>query len=220
MLFHTGIVAHEARAEQAIQLAEQTNALIALDDGKLGCQLNHSRTLQHLATLGGAYALVLEDDAELVDGFLGQVTAALQAAPECVYEDGNTQPAPILSFYLGSGYPKQWQRGIQRAITKAAEQDATWILSEHLLHAVAYAIRTELIPDLLANLPDLPIDQAISEWARTRGHQVAYTNPSLVNHADGDTVITGRRPRTTARKAWRTGTRNHWHGNIVELTYA
>lgn len=219
MLFHTGVVAHEARVEQAIQLALSVNAQLALDDGTLGCQLNHCRTLKHLATQGAEYVLVLEDDAQPVDGFLQQVTAALAAAPTCEYEDGTATPAPIVSFYLGSGYPKQWQRGIQRAITKADKNDATWIISEHLLHAVAYAIRTDLIQDLLANLPDLPIDQAISEWARPRGHMVAYPWPSLCDHSDGDTVITGRRPRTTPRKAWRTGTRNNWCGTTTELTY-
>jgi len=218
MLFHVGVVGHTSRTEQAIALAHNQSAHLSLDDGSLGCTGNHLRALEHLATLGSQYAVILEDDAQPVDNFTDQLTQALQAAPQCHYDDG-PQPAPILSFYLGTGYPRYWQPGIGKAIQKADALNAPWILSEHLLHAVAYAIRTDLIPDLLANAQQLPIDDLITDWARTNGHPVAYTFPSLADHQDGPTVIPARAERQHPRRAWRTGTRTTWHGPTTTLEY-
>lgn len=212
MLFHTGVVGHTSRTEQAVHLAESTAAHLALDDGTLGCTSNHTRVLNHLSAHGcSKWAVVIEDDAQPVHGFHSQVDRALQAAP-----------APIVSFYLGTGYPRYWQKGIGRAIAKADHLNAHWILSDHLLHAVAYAIRTDLLPDLLTPLPNLlmPIDDAITTWARGNGHRVAYTWPSLVDHEDGESVIAGRTPRNTQRRAWQTGTRDAWRRNaITQLEY-
>lgn len=220
MLFHVGVVGHTSRTEQALHLATETGAHLALDDGTLGCSGNHLRVLEHLATHGcSRYAVILEDDAQPVDGFRDQLAEALLAAPQAVYEDGTTGPAPIVSFYLGSGYPRYWQKGIGKAITKADQSDTPWIISEHLLHAVAYAIRTDLIPDLLANRQQLPIDDMITAWARTNTHPVAYTHPSLVDHADGPTVITARVERRAPRHAHRTGTRTTWTGPTTTLEY-
>lgn len=218
MLFHIGVVAHTSRTEQAIALAHNQSAHLSLDDGSLGATGNHLRTLEHLATLGSQYAVILEDDAQPVEGFTDQLTQALQAAPQCHYDDG-PQPAPILSAYLGTGYPRYWQPGIGKAIQKADALGAPWILSEHLLHAVAYAIRTDLIPDLLAHRQQLPIDDMITDWARTNGHQVAYTYPSLADHQDGPTVITARAERRHPRRAHHCGTRTTWTGPTTTLEY-
>lgn len=214
-----GVVAHEARTEQATQLAQNVDGHLTLDDGTLGCHGNHRRILDHLSTVGTDYIIVLEDDAQPVDGFLQQANTALDAAPTCHYDDGTSGPAPIVSFYLGTGYPRYWQRGIGKALDKADALNAPWIIGEHLLHAVAYAIRTDLIPDLLDNLAPLPIDNAITEWARPRQHQIAYTYPSLVDHQDGETVIINRTPRRQPRHAHRLGTRDTWRGPATTLEY-
>lgn len=218
MLFHIGVIGHTSRTEQAITLAHTMGGHLALDDGTLGCTGNHLRTLEHLATQDGMYAVVLEDDAQPVDQFHQQLSAAILAAPKADYDTG-TQPAPILSFYLGTGYPRYWQKGIRRATERADQAGAPWIVSEHLLHAVAYAIRTDLIPDLLTHRAELPIDDLVTGWARTNHHPVAYTWPSLCNHHDGPTVITGRTTRHHPRRAHRTGTRTTWDGPITTLEY-
>lgn len=234
MLFHVGVVGHTSRTEQALALADQAGGYLALDDGTLGCTANHLRVLEHLATLGSQYSVILEDDAQPVEGFTDQLAAALESAPRVVVEIEEyrtfgsddpiktveyTAPAPIVSFYLGTGYPRYWQKGIGKAITAADQADAPWITSEHLLHAVAYAIRTDLVPDLLANRQQLPIDDMITAWARTNAHPVAYTHPSICEHADGPTVITARSERQHPRRAHRTGTRTTWHGPTTTLEY-
>lgn len=209
MLLAIGVVGHTSREPQARDLAHQLHAAhTSIDDGTLGCTGNHCHTLQHLAALDTDYTVIVEDDAQPIDDFTHHASAALDHTP-----------APLVSFYLGTGYPRYWQPGIKRATLKADTLGAAWITSEHLLHAVAYAIPTKLIPDLLAHKQQLPIDDMITEWARTNGHQVAYTYPSLADHQDGPTVITARVERRHPRRAWRTGTRTTWHGPTTTLEY-
>lgn len=208
MTFTAGIVGHTARRQQAEALAERIGAWLSLDDGTLGCEGNHRRVLAHLAEVDADHVVVLEDDAQPVEDFHTQVAAALDAAP-----------APVISFYLGTGYPLRWQGAIRRALQRADHQDAAWITSTRLLHAVGYAIRGDIIDDLLDHMPPLPIDEAITAWCKTRGHQVAYTVPSLVDHADHDTVITRRAPRRRPRRAHRTGTRTNWNSPTTTLDH-
>ena len=217
-----GVVGHTARRRQAEALAERVGAWLSIDDGSLGCEGNHRRVLAHLADSGADYAVVLEDDAQPVDGFADQVCAALEAAPPCEYPDGAVAAAPIVSLYLGTGYPRYWQSAYERAIWAADHIAAPWLRCSHLLHAVGYAVRRDLVADLVADLPQrapLPIDAAITEWARSRNHDVLYTWPCLVDHADGEPVVTGRRPRRAARRAHRVGGRVSWHGREVMIAY-
>lgn len=118
--------------------------------------------------------MVLEDDALHVSSWHAQLEAALETAP-----------TPIVSFYLGRLRPPT----CLDALDKADANDAHWIVSNHCLHAVALAIRTELVDDMLRALRAyLPIDQAIGRWARQRAHEVAWA-PSLVDHADIGSLI-------------------------------
>lgn len=219
-LLRIGVVAHVSRTERAHELMSTVGAdYISIDDGTLGCNRNHAHVLHELSRTTQSYTVILEDDCVPVDGFRDQMAAAISAAPRCHYKDGNHCPAPIVSAYLGTGYPRYWQPGIGKAIQKADALNAPWILSEHLLHAVAYAIRTDLIADLLQHRQQLPIDDMITEWARANGHQVAYTYPSICDHQDGPTVITARVERRHPRHAHRTGTRTTWTGPTTTLEY-
>jgi hypothetical protein len=98
---------------------------------------------------------------------------------------------------------------------------AHWIDTHYLLHAVAVAMRSDLRDDWLTTAPtlDFPIDQRLSEWARMRGHRIAYSLPSLVEHADWPTLVQhrDRQPRTEPRIAWRTGTRETWTRRTVTI---
>lgn len=198
----------------AEQLATKVNAnQILYDDGTLGCNINHRHAWQqHAAHPTNDWAVVLEDDAQPVDEFRDQLTAALEVAP-----------TPIVSLYLGTGRPLGgWQPKIRQTILTAGTVNACWISSTHLLHAVAVAIRTPLLPSLLDWLPIIPkpIDEATSIWAMTHGHMVGYTWPSLVNHADQESLAQhpDGKPRDRVRVAWRTGTRRQWTGRQVTMT--
>lgn len=205
------VVAHEARIVAATELATQLGATITVDDGALRAEGNHLRAWELTSIRPAEWALTIEDDALPVPGFLEQAERALAIAP-----------APIVSLYLGRSRPPGiWQRRIAEALDEADRIDAHWIDAPHLLHAVAVAMRTDLRDDWLDWAPtsQLPIDERLSQWARLRGHRVAYSVPSLVNHLDGPTLIQhrDRKPRTEPRVAWRTGTREVWNRKAVTI---
>lgn len=204
------VVAHTDRLLSATELAKNLDATITVDDGSLGAGANHLRAWELTAARPSDWAIVLEDDAQPVPQFLAQAAAALEVAP-----------APIVSLYLGRAKPRMWQHRIARALDDADLIGAHWITTHHLLHAVTVAMRTDLRDDWLswASTSDLPIDERLAEWARLRGHTVAYTVPSLVEHADWPTLIQhrDRQPRQAGRIAWRTGTRDRWRSRAVHI---
>lgn len=215
MIYNIGVVGHEARTVQAKNLTTDVDAaFLSLDDGELGCDGNHRLVWQHLAEKHTAdYVVVLEDDALPVDGFREQLNQVLAITPE-----------PIVSFYLGRLRPPQYQQVIESAVTRADRRGAHFITTPHVLHSVGLAVRADLVPDMLTTIDNdvpvgTPIDEAISAWIGRRRYRCAYTWPSLVDHADGETLIVHRDgvTRPKGRVAWRCGTRTTWENQSVEL---
>ena len=208
-LFRVGIVAHTSRATAAKALQRAVRAdFISIDNGLLGCDDNHELVQHHLSALPATWSVVLEDDAVPAGDLREQLSLALPMAP-----------SPLVSLYYGRKRPPHWQKRMAAAHAEALTDDANWIIGTNLLHAVGYAIRTELLPSLLDYTTTLPVDQHISQWAKTYGHLISYTHPSLVDHADLPTVVNhpDGQPRTLGRTAWTTGTRNHWTTKAVML---
>jgi hypothetical protein len=201
-----GIVAHADRKGMAEDLATKVAAdYINIDDGTLGCNGNHLHVWDWLATNNpDEWSVVLEDDAIPVDGFREQLEQALKTAP-----------TPIVSLYLGTGRPPHWQPRVDLAINNANHADAHWIITKELIHAVAIAVRTDLLP--FTDLPSKPIDDAISAWAQHHHHKVGYTWPSLVDHYDGPTLIE-RPERWLARRVARwAAVRPQWTARAVTM---
>jgi len=211
-----GIVAHTKRAEQAHTLMDEVRAAYThIDDGTLGCDRNHRRVWQWLLQHStNEWCIVLEDDALPVEGFISQAEQALAVAP-----------SPVISFYLGRHHipTLDWEQRKQQAIARADQADAHFITTNHLLHAVAVAIRTDAINSMqhhLNQMPDLfPIDEAITHWIQNTGQDVSYTWPSLADHADQPTLFRHRDklPRPPGRIAYRTGTRTTWTDRAVTM---
>lgn len=216
-----GIVAHFDRIEMAERLANRLQpTVIAYDDGTFGATANHRRVWTDLAfstNRHSPWCLVVEDDAQPIpgagwSGFHAQLDAALSVAP-----------APIVSLYLGTGRPLAgWQGRIRQATTEANSAGAHWIVSNHVLHAVAIAIRTDLVPDMLAftATTNLVADDALTAWATVRSHRVAYSWPSLVDHNDDVVSLAEHRdgkPRTQRRRAWATGGHRNWNERAVDM---
>jgi GR25 family glycosyltransferase involved in LPS biosynthesis len=211
-----GVVAHILRQSYAQQLADQVDAAtISFDDGMLGVNKNHIKVWTNLLQQGGDWLVVLEDDAVPVDDFRYHLTQALINAP-----------TDIVSLYLGTGYPKAWQRFIKTAM--ADKSDANYIVSTHLLHAVGTAIKVDLVNDMLRFISWMsegerkwPIDEQITHWARMRGHKISYARPSLVDHMDGPTTVhhpDGQSRDGVKRRAWEVGTRDLWHrSKVIEM---
>ncbi|WP_029925472.1 hypothetical protein [Nocardia otitidiscaviarum] len=197
------VVGHEARIVEAADLARTIGGLVSLDDGTLGAGANHVRAWELTTARPSEWCAVLEDDAQPVQGFTTQAEAALSVAPE-----------PVVSFYLGRTRPVRWQDRISRGCVLADRQETHWLTTTHVLHAVAVAIHTDLRDDWLdwAHHSDLPPDERMSAWCLVNSHRVAYTWPSLVDHADGPTLVRHKSTggTTAPRRAWRTGTRHTW----------
>jgi len=212
--YTTGVVAHVERQEQIEMLRERIYPdLIEVDDGTYGCMGNHCLTLEQLyqngRRSGREWMVVLEDDAQPPEtGFHQQVSAALDVAP-----------SPIVSFYNGSGHPPQRQRAFGDA---ASRQDVHWILHPYLRHAVAYAVHMEVIE---LGLVDYMLkmqrerwapDNAISRFARRWNKPIAYSNPSLVEHEDGPTVIQVRSTMGIPTIGMRRPRKAHWVGTRIK----
>ena len=209
MTYRIAVVAHRSRSDAAHALKTTVGATyLAMDNGSLGCKRNHLRAWTYMRHHNPEpWTIIIEDDCVPVADF--PVAQALAAAP-----------APIVSFYLGTGYPPQLQDRIGQAIAAADREQAHWIVGNHL-HGVAVAVRTELLADMLPWITksSQPIDYAIRDWARSRQHDIAATHPSIVDHADQGSIT--KHPdggtRTVERRAWRTGTREHWTRRSVTL---
>lgn len=206
------IVAHRCRETMAEQLAETTKGCVFYDDGILGCDRNHLRVWKHHAdNTRDEWSVVLEDDAVPVPGFCDQLAQALAVAP-----------APIVSLYLGTSRPLNWQGPVEHTLRQIRRTNAAWITTPALLHAVGVAIQTPLISSLVQWLPELdgPIDEAITKWAKGYGHLVAYTWPSLVDHADGPTLFAhpDNKPRDRRRIAHHAAGRRAWNSQHVYMT--
>jgi hypothetical protein len=204
------VVAHEARLPEAATLAKTIDAYLALDDGTLGAGENHLRAWRAAHTGEADWVTVVEDDAIPVDDITTQARLALAVAPE-----------PVVSMYLGRTRPKRWQERISRALAGLDARDPHWLTTTHVLHAVAVALRSDLVDDWLdwAHTSTLPPDERMSAWCIARGHRVAYSWPSLFNHQDGPTLVqhANTAGATGPRIAWRTGTRDNWTGNAVAM---
>lgn len=211
-----GIVAHTSRIVMVNNLIERLDKHcidpeVSTDDGRLGCLGNHAAIHGRLADEPG-WSVILEDDALPVNDFGCDLEWMLDHAPHC-----------IVSLYLGTGYPANWQQPIKKAL----EADTSWIVAPRLLHAVGYAIAPEVkgaLARFLSSGPRLEApDDAISLWARQQDIPVAYTNPSLVDHLDVTPALSHRpgnfsTGRKKPRKAHNIRQRLTWGDNSVIMT--
>lgn len=206
MTISIGVVSDVRRREMGIRLAQLVDAdFLTIDDGSLGCTRNHINAWRQHAKAPAEWNLNLEDDAVPVDAFRDQLEGALNAAP-----------APIVSLYLGGGYIGD---NLVRALLKAAEKaGSNWAVTEGAVrHAVALAVRREVLFPMIEHLERKtgPVDSMIGSWAVHNSHRVAYSLPSLVDHADGKSLVT--KYHRSPRRAFKTGQREGWCSKLIPM---
>lgn len=204
------VMAHPRRRTAAEQLAHQVNAdAIAWDrnddewDTGRRALANHNPNASH--------HIVLQDDAQPVPDFRRHATAALEQ-----------QPDALVSFYLGTSRPPQWQAAVDDACMRAEDAGAAWISAPTLLHGVAIAIPTVNVPHMLdwCERPEVPYDERLGMyWQYVIDRPVLYTWPSLVDHEDGPTIAAhpDGDARTQPRRARQVGWPATWHTPVIAL---
>ncbi|BEM76394.1 bacteriophage protein [Serratia marcescens] len=185
------IVAHPARREQATALAHRTGGFLLMDYEERGANWNHHRAWQWAAEQTDR-VVVIEDDAKPVAGFERLVPYWLSRFPD-----------QLISFYLGTGRPPQYQMEIATKLVGADKVRADHIVLRRLVHGVCYSVPPALIPKVISRWDERkPADYAVGDAI---GGDVIYPCYSLVDHADGLPVERPRdlAPRTERRTAWR-----------------
>ncbi|HAJ4116498.1 TPA: hypothetical protein HLU11_13285 [Escherichia coli] len=185
------VVGHHTRRQQAEALASTLGANLLVDDGDHGANWNHRRAIEWAAEQI-CRVVVLEDDAVLVLGFIEKVAEWLARFPD-----------DMLSFYLGTGRPPQYQMQIAERLIVADKTRADFIKLPRLIHGVCYSVPPQRISRVLSQWDSSkPADYAVGD---AFGGAVVYPCYSLVDHADGETVERhpDSAPRTERRRAWR-----------------
>lgn len=185
------VVGHHARRHQAEQLAWSLRAHLLIDEGHHGANWNHRRAIEW-ASQQDCRVVILEDDAVLVNGFTDKVTAWL-----------NRFPDELLSFYLGTGRPPQYQSEIAGMLVEADRTNGDYIAMSKLIHGVCYSLPVNKVQQVLSRWNQtLAADYAVGD---AFGSRVIYPCYSLVDHADTPTVERhpDNEPRTERRRAWR-----------------
>lgn len=185
------VIAHHLRAEQAHCLADQYRAHLFIDETGKGANWNHHRALKWAAQQSSR-VVVLEDDALPVHGFTDKVTEWLARFPD-----------DMLSFYLGTGRPPQYQMQIAERLIVADKTRVDFITLPRLIHGVCYSVPPQRISRVLSQWDSSkPADYAVGD---AFGGAVVYPCYSPVDHADGEPVErhSDSAPRTERRRAWR-----------------
>ncbi|VAK74743.1 Uncharacterised protein [Enterobacter hormaechei] len=185
------VVGHHARRQQAEALALSISAHLLIDEGDGGANANHRRALEWAAEQP-CRVVVCEDDALPVAGFTELMDEWLARFPEA-----------LVSFYLGTGRPPQYQMPIAERLIVADKTQADYITLPRLIHGVCYSVPQQHIERVLARWDSSkPADYAVGD---AYGGAVVYPCYSLVDHADGEPVEhhPDSAPRTERRRAWR-----------------
>ncbi|MEP8810322.1 hypothetical protein ABKV34_10525 [Enterobacter hormaechei] len=185
------VVGHHTRTGQAQRLAALLDAHLLIDDGNHGANWNHRRALEWAAEQT-CRVVVIEDDALPVDLFYTPVSNWLKRFPDS-----------LISFYLGTGRPPQYQIQIAERLIVADKTQADYIALPRLIHGVCYSVPSQHIERVLSRWDrSKPADYAVGD---AYGGAVVYPCYSLVDHADGEPVERhpDAAPRTERRRAWR-----------------
>lgn len=185
------VVGHHSRYKQALCLAESIGAVLLIDNSDRGANWNHRRALEW-AACQPCRVVILEDDARPVPGFREMAADWLERFHYA-----------LVSFYLGTGRPPQYQMQIAERLIMADKLRNDYVTLPRLIHGVCYSVPPERIEKVLARWDSRkPADYAVGD---AYDDEVVYPCYSLVDHADGEPVERhpDKSPRTERRRAWR-----------------
>lgn len=218
------IVNHIDRIDSVWDLVRRVSPVLSIqvDQHSIGCAANHLLAYRRLLKWSQDYpdepwVCVLEDDAIPCIDFRDQLEQALAVAP-----------TPLVSLYLGRGRPPMWQKAVSSVIMPW-DSDPNFLTTHNMLHTVGVAVHTDVLSDLvgfmervLEDSPDMESDCVLSHFSGLYQKPVAYTRPSLVDHADTPSVIPAsarmdKQERTEKRVAWIHDRRESWTATTLEI---
>lgn len=185
------VVGHHSRRVMAERLAGVLGAHLLIDEGDNGANWNHRRAIEW-ASQQDCRVVVLEDDALLLPGFIESARKWVSRFPD-----------HLISFYLGTGRPPQYQQQIATRLIDADKRKGDHITMGRLIHGVCYSPPVSGIAKILSNWDrNQAADYAVGD---ALGGEVIYPCYSLVDHADGATVERhpDKEARSERRRAWR-----------------
>lgn len=185
------VIGHHSRYKQASRLSGLLGDVLLIDSGDHGANWNHRRALEW-ASWQDCRVVIIEDDALPIPDFIEQACEWLNRFPES-----------LVSFYLGTGRPPQYQMQIAERLIVADKIRADFIMLPRLIHGVCYSVPHQHIDRVLSRWDSSkPADYAVGD---AYGGAVVYPCYSLVDHADGEPVERhpDSAPRTERRRAWR-----------------
>lgn len=196
------VVGDIRRLNRAVLLRDELDARLALDMDE-DSNTNHDKAW-NMYHAGDDWLVVIEDDVELVPNFKKHVQDAIENLPE----DG------VLSLY--TGYPRPERFAVSRAVAKARNTGASYLKHNSMLWGPAVAMPTAFIDEMLNYVSDSdwPYDERFSQWMIARGISAYYTMPSLVDHADIDSLL-GR--GGVPRKAYWFEEPKQWNSKVISF---
>lgn len=191
MTIKIAVVAHPSRMDHVKRVMEampDVEFFPFVDYHGIGASRNHHRAIQWAARQD-CRVIIMEDDAVPVSDFLPFVKYYTS------YLDGS-----IISFYLGTSRPKDWQRKVDELVAESRYQK--FIILNKFIHGVCYTMSKDNYK-LAAERYNVnrPADFAIGECFP--GKPLLFVKESLVEHLDGESVESHQdnQPRTEPRKA-------------------
>ena len=196
------VVGDIRRLSRAVTLRDQLSARLALDMDE-DSNTNHDKAWQ-MYNASDDWLVVVEDDVELVPNFQKHVQDAIENMPDL----------GVLSLY--AGYPRPERFRVASAVQKAKQYGASYLRYNRVLWGPAVAMRTDMIDDMLnwVSGSDWPYDERFSQWMTARRISAFYTMPSLVDHADIDSLL-GR--GGVPRKAYWFEEPTHWNSKAISI---
>lgn len=175
------IVGHPSRARAALDLTTRLSGVLFMDHRGAGAYANHRRALEWAARQEDRVTIV-EDDALPVD-----------RAVELAEAWADWYPNELLSFYLGTGHPREWQALVDDQLNGGTDV----VCLPKLIHGVAYSLPQRVVRHVLDAMEAGPADFAIGDaWVKLTGRPVVYPVESLFDHDDGPSIVQGQRART------------------------
>lgn len=167
------LVSHPARADHVHKLQHSRVDILATVVNTVSARSGHMAALR-IAAQSEERVAIMEDDAIPIRNF-----DELSNYWAMVRQDD------MLSFYLGTGRPRQFQRMIEERINSSTKDDQADIWLPTLIHGVCYSLPTWSVNGVLARMGELEnIREADFAVGAAWGTHVCYPIESLVQHRD------------------------------------